>query len=100
MSKKRVPKLPWKHRGELRITGWDIPIEYGVDANGDVWKNHAHGGDPCDLVTGEAFILEMQSEGDEIGARKLATWLGLPEPEPEWMRTARAHGWRPPESKA
>lgn len=95
---KRAPVLPWKHRGQLWTKGWDIPTEFGVDGAGEVWRNMAHGGDPIYPVEAIEFLAWMEHEGDFVGANALRAALGMEPGDPPWMREARAHGWRPPES--
>jgi hypothetical protein len=94
----REPVLPWKLRGQLWHKGWDIPTEYGVDATGVCWRNMAHGGDPIHPVDAEPWLAEMEKEGELDGANKLRAVLGIEPAEPMWMREARTHGWKPPES--
>lgn len=95
---KEHPVLPWKHRGQLWHKGWDIPTEYGVDAAGVCWRNMAHGGDPIYRVDADVWLAEMEKEGELAAANTLRGVLGMEPAAPQWMREARAHGWRPPES--
>lgn len=91
-KEKNVPVLPLKNHGQLWHTGWDIPTNYAIDANNQVWMNDAHGGG-----------LELASPDRLIGAaedaeerRRLQKILGLKINLPEWIICARLNGWTPP----
>lgn len=87
-----VPVLPLKAHGELWHRGWDIPTVWAVDGSGKCWRDNAHG--HClGQVSAEALLGTAESEGERNRIRKA---LGLPPEESEWMRLARAAGWRPP----
>lgn len=84
-------------RGEIWHIGWDIPTKFKRTADGAWLRNEAHGGEPTGKTTAEALIALALDEGQDEVADAIAKAAGLPAPEPEWMRTARANGWRPPE---
>lgn len=86
------PKLPLRAYGEAWHTGWDIPTQWAIDANGTCWKDGAHGG-AMHITTKEQLISEFESEQERNYVRK---HMGLPEEEPSWMAAARAAGWTPP----
>ena len=95
MSKSRNPVLPWKIRGSYPTVGWDIETEWGMDANGDFWVNQAHGGDPYLPTNADNIISDMN---DEWTANEFRDRVGIKRTRPQWMTTALANGWTPPEN--
>ena len=88
------PVAPFKAQGELNHLGWDIPTQYILDANGQCWKDSAHGGG-VSQCTPEQLVATAADMGEGT-QNVLRGILGLPYPEPDWMRIARANGWVPP----
>ncbi len=87
--------LPIKAVGNIYHSGWDIPTGWVIDSANQCWADHAHGSslEPC---TASNLITMAQNENDFNTECKISEALGLAKPQPEWVKTALAHGWTPP----
>lgn len=101
------PVMPWTAQGSFPLqTGENLLLVWGMDYHGCLFyttekvepfkepeeKDH--------WLAGQAeFILEMMYTEQVSDAQKelFCKSVGLPVPEPAWIRKARAAGWNPPE---
>ena len=86
-----TPRQPLKLSGKQWHVGWDIPTKYAVDADGQCWRDYAHGG-PLHRCS----VHELMVELDYSERREVRLLLGLPAEDEPWMAEARAAGWTPP----
>lgn len=70
----KEPKLPLKDYGKLWHMGWDIPTEYAIDADGNVWKDFGHGG-PLSPVTQGQLLSDIEKDAEWV---RIARILGKP----------------------
>ncbi len=84
--------LPIKAWGKYWTEGWDIPTCWVVDSANQCWEDNGHG-PSLRPVSNDKLMNDVEHYSDKC---KIAAALGLPKPQPEWVKSALAAGWTPP----
>jgi hypothetical protein len=74
MPPKKQPVAPYRHQGAINHLGWDIPTRWCVDANGDLFKDYAHGWDPSPTTV---EVLLHEASDDKSAEAEIRRVLGL-----------------------
>jgi hypothetical protein len=90
-----LPVLPLRGHGEIWSVGWDIPVQWAIDANGRAWKDFAHGG-AMTACTEQELLSEARIAECHQTLETLHALFGKKPPMPAWMRAALSAGWTPP----